>query len=56
MIGTIEAPKVVIHEGAVLQGHCQTGESGQKSTKTVSLELEPDESDLALGTNNGRIE
>jgi cytoskeletal protein CcmA (bactofilin family) len=37
--GTIEAPKIVIHEGAVLQGNCLTQTPG---------DADPDDTDLTL--------
>jgi cytoskeletal protein CcmA (bactofilin family) len=48
MIGTIEAPKVVIHEGAVLQGHCQTGAAKAGGENVVSLDAAPQDSEISL--------
>lgn len=41
--GTIEAPKIVVHEGALLQGHCQTQEPGAKTEDALDLDLPPEE-------------
>jgi cytoskeletal protein CcmA (bactofilin family) len=41
--GSIEAPNIVIHEGAVLQGHCQTQGLDKKSKETAALDLASEE-------------
>lgn len=53
MIGTIEAPKVVIHEGAVLQGHCQTGATEAGGENIVSLEAASEDADISLVFRDG---
>ena len=36
--GTIEAPKIVVHEGALLQGHCQTQAPASKENDSLDLD------------------
>jgi cytoskeletal protein CcmA (bactofilin family) len=52
MVGTIEAPKIVIHEGAILQGHCRSGDADAKPESAVSLELSPEDEDISIFSQN----
>ena len=56
VVGTIEAPKVVIHEGAVLQGHCQTGRSEASGDGAAEPGLSADVSELSISDTDDIFE